>query len=64
MARRSFTDDQGRKWTAIDASQPSDIILRMIALQLDDEHDVLLRRENGAVWYCVVNRTPGASRGG
>jgi hypothetical protein len=56
MARKTKTDPQGRQWIQIDASQPSDIILRTIALQLDDEHDVILRRENGSVWYCVVPR--------
>ena len=56
MAKKTFTDAEGMTWTRIDATQPSDIILRTIALQLDNEHDVILRRKDGAVWFAVIER--------
>ena len=56
MAKKSFTDAEGLTCTRIDATQPSDIILRTIALQLDNEHDVILRRKDGAVWFAVIDR--------
>ena len=56
MAKKIFTDADGLTWHRIDSSQPSDIILRTIALQLDNEHDVVLRRKEGAVWYAVIER--------